>query len=533
MANDSKFKYDVYLSYSSLDKPRVHSLADRLQKEGLQVWFDDWEIKPADSIPLKIEEGLKVSRCFVLCMSRWAFGSRWVGLERSAAIFRDPANRRRSFIPVLLEDCEIPDTIRQLKCLDYRVESEMTVRELVSACRGGTADLLPMPVSSTPDPSSILPLYMAEDRYLQILLSQFSLSTKRTSSGNSFTLSVAFDDNTPAIWGQEGKRYLRSIMPPDRREKYQKVFDDYLLLGEGNDNYKFNDPSFFFRYVSGGTLPIVSVRGDRINGDYYCLFYREVHPIGWNIANGASDNRRELLDPQSIIDRELREELIIADFDHFERFVFRDDAEKSLGQPLHAVARQLWAQRCPDRDPNRLRPVATQIEWLPGPDSVCITGGDDPMVEHKGFFLNINGEDFGIELDRVARITLPDSVILYDGELENGKLVNAPVGLFEVGRFNHLLRENLDSRYIKDSSPQLGCYKPDFFFFNAEPYPSSGKKDIDEIISDFTNEIREFRTAAEMEELERAKTMGTQYGLCPATEAIVRRFVQRTSSQSR
>lgn len=74
MPND--FKYDVFLSHSTKGKPVVRELANRLKKDNLRVWFDEWELKPGDSIPAKIEEGLEHSRVLVLCMSANAFGSK-------------------------------------------------------------------------------------------------------------------------------------------------------------------------------------------------------------------------------------------------------------------------------------------------------------------------------------------------------------------------------------------------------------------------------------------------------------------------
>ncbi|MDS4070064.1 MAG: toll/interleukin-1 receptor domain-containing protein [Candidatus Competibacter sp.] len=80
------FRYDLFLSHSSKDKAVVRPLAERLRKDGLKVWFDEWEVKPGDSIPAKIEEGLEHSRVLVLCMSAHAFGSDWAQLE--AGTFR-------------------------------------------------------------------------------------------------------------------------------------------------------------------------------------------------------------------------------------------------------------------------------------------------------------------------------------------------------------------------------------------------------------------------------------------------------------
>ena len=45
-----KFPYDVFLSHSAKDKPVVRDVAEPLRKDGLRVWFDEWEIRPGDSI---------------------------------------------------------------------------------------------------------------------------------------------------------------------------------------------------------------------------------------------------------------------------------------------------------------------------------------------------------------------------------------------------------------------------------------------------------------------------------------------------
>ena len=97
---DPVFTYDVFLSHNQADKPRVQSLAERLRAAGLRVWFDEWVIQPGDDIYLAIERGLEASRTLVLCLSPAALGSDWVGLERSTALFRDPANAGRRFIPL-------------------------------------------------------------------------------------------------------------------------------------------------------------------------------------------------------------------------------------------------------------------------------------------------------------------------------------------------------------------------------------------------------------------------------------------------
>ena len=98
------FPYDVLLSHNQADKPRVRRLAERLRAAGLRVWFDEWVIQPGDDIYLAIERGLEASRTLVLCLSPATLGSDWVGLERSAVLFRDRSYTNRFRSRLGLED---------------------------------------------------------------------------------------------------------------------------------------------------------------------------------------------------------------------------------------------------------------------------------------------------------------------------------------------------------------------------------------------------------------------------------------------
>ena len=118
MPESSSFPYDVFLSHSAKDKAVVRPLAQRLKKDGLKVWacppkppgeggFDEWVLKPGDSIPAKIEEGLELSRVLVLRMSAQAFESDWAQLEAGTFRFRDPLNQERRFIPLRFDHAPI------------------------------------------------------------------------------------------------------------------------------------------------------------------------------------------------------------------------------------------------------------------------------------------------------------------------------------------------------------------------------------------------------------------------------------------
>jgi len=129
-------QYDVFLSYSAKDKKVVRELAERLKADGLRVWFDAWEIKPGDSIPAKIEEGLERSRVLVLCMSANAFGSDWAQLESGTFRFRDPLNKERRFLPLRLDDAPIKGSLAQFLHIDWLpADRDQEYSKLVQGCR--------------------------------------------------------------------------------------------------------------------------------------------------------------------------------------------------------------------------------------------------------------------------------------------------------------------------------------------------------------------------------------------------------------
>ena len=130
-----EFRYDAFLSHNIADKPCVRELAQKLKMAGLRVWFDDWIIQPGDDIYLTVERGLEVSRNLILCLSPAALGSDWVKMERSTVLFRDPANVGRRLIPLLLVECDLPDSLRRYKYLDYRKDREVSFAKLLAALR--------------------------------------------------------------------------------------------------------------------------------------------------------------------------------------------------------------------------------------------------------------------------------------------------------------------------------------------------------------------------------------------------------------
>jgi len=79
----------VYLAHGSEDKETiVRPLAHRLMEKGIDVWFDNWEIRAGDSLRQKMEEGLGNCTHFVVVLTPTSMTKPWVNAEIDAAFVR-------------------------------------------------------------------------------------------------------------------------------------------------------------------------------------------------------------------------------------------------------------------------------------------------------------------------------------------------------------------------------------------------------------------------------------------------------------
>ncbi len=359
----------------------------------------------------------------------------------------------------------------------------------------------------------IRPLKLVETQFLQVLLTRFSLS--RCRSG--FQLSVEFNDDTKTISTGSGKSRVKEEILNFESEssKYQKQFEALLIENQGED-IPWNNENFRFRYASGGTLPILRMDGV----DYYCLFYRDIFPIGWNIANGGCCTREELLRPVETIERELSEELVILDRWKKVQYIFKGDDVAPCFRP-HRVARgTAWEQVLGGRAFDSLKKVQAPMKWMNGPDCLKVRIGDCDFDETTGCFLNINATDFGIEVDKVVKICVKSDVSIYDGEQTRNFILNRLVGLFEV--------EKLDDAVASGSENFI----PDRFFYNGEPDGDADRPSLDACLGKMIERLKEVRPPEQKRYFADCRRAGGIYNLCPVTRSLVRRYASRERAPS-
>lgn len=84
---DYKKEYDVFISHASEDKSEVvRPLANALIKEGLTVWYDEFELRIGDSLRRKIDKGLANSRFGIVVLSKFFINKGWTNYELDGII---------------------------------------------------------------------------------------------------------------------------------------------------------------------------------------------------------------------------------------------------------------------------------------------------------------------------------------------------------------------------------------------------------------------------------------------------------------
>jgi len=106
----------VFISHTYKDHDFVLQLVEKLKKDGIDVWFDEWELTVGDSIVQKINEGLEKSSFLIVVLSEHSVRSKWVQRELNSTLARQLGRDHNVILPVLLElDFEdVPPLLRDI-----------------------------------------------------------------------------------------------------------------------------------------------------------------------------------------------------------------------------------------------------------------------------------------------------------------------------------------------------------------------------------------------------------------------------------
>src|SRR5262245_10804612 len=121
VSEQGNYTYDVFISYSHHDRMWVtDELLPRLENAGLKVCIDYRDFKLGGFVELNMEEAAKQSRHTLAVVTQNWVDSDWSQFEALTATLKDPVGRQQRLIPLLREDCSIPDRIQLRTYADFR-----------------------------------------------------------------------------------------------------------------------------------------------------------------------------------------------------------------------------------------------------------------------------------------------------------------------------------------------------------------------------------------------------------------------------
>lgn len=125
--------FDVFISHASEDKDAVvRPLATALRQRGLQVWYDEFEIRIGDNLRRKIDRGLVACRFGVVVLSPSFFAKGWPNYELDGLVTREVSGGEQLILPVWHEvtHAEVMEYSPSLAGKLARSTGDVTIDEL-------------------------------------------------------------------------------------------------------------------------------------------------------------------------------------------------------------------------------------------------------------------------------------------------------------------------------------------------------------------------------------------------------------------
>jgi len=115
----------IFISYARSDREQAEALYRRLSDAGFKPWMDAIDLIPGDPLLTNIEAAIRKSDFFLACLSTNSAGEgglweKEIGV--ALLLLNDRLNSNISLIPVRLEECEAPESLRNIQPVDLFIE---------------------------------------------------------------------------------------------------------------------------------------------------------------------------------------------------------------------------------------------------------------------------------------------------------------------------------------------------------------------------------------------------------------------------
>ncbi len=125
----SQEEKDIFLCHNGANKPWVEALAEHLEtvpylNRRLGVVFDKWDFDKGKNVVLELERYIDQARFIGIVASKEMLRAEWPTLERTIAVWSDPSGRKGRVVTLLLENVELPPSLRVRNWIDFRDPSK-------------------------------------------------------------------------------------------------------------------------------------------------------------------------------------------------------------------------------------------------------------------------------------------------------------------------------------------------------------------------------------------------------------------------
>jgi hypothetical protein len=134
MTDQSKVATKVFVSYAAEDSSWANYLIDGLRRRGVETSLVSNSIDPAQSVRRSMREHIAASSYILLLVSTRFVKSAWTAWEMDAAL-RESTARGVTVIPILIEPCEVPVSLRRFRWLDLTSDAESDVEWLAESLK--------------------------------------------------------------------------------------------------------------------------------------------------------------------------------------------------------------------------------------------------------------------------------------------------------------------------------------------------------------------------------------------------------------
>lgn len=124
----------AFFCHADKDAAVSEPLVRDLVKAGVEVWYDEWEIRPGDSLRRKIDAGIEAATHFLVLLTPASLQSEWVQTELDAGMVKRISGKCR-LVPILagLSGDDVPATLRGVVWVRLDPYAE-GLRKLIDAC---------------------------------------------------------------------------------------------------------------------------------------------------------------------------------------------------------------------------------------------------------------------------------------------------------------------------------------------------------------------------------------------------------------